>query len=761
MVGVLNENFKISPRSKVTILIGMVLMALVAIPIATQLKFNFDFEKFFPEGDEDLEFFLEFIDDFETDDNFLLVALPAPEGTIFDTSYLSSVRAFSIAARGFSHVDRVISITTVQIPYRTPFGLATRNLVHYNLPERFRSDSLLLYSNDRFVGRLVNSTATASLVFIKNIDNITIDQSKELVDELTSYIEEAGIESWHVLGRAFFQVEISRANLVELVRSTVISGLLVGIILFFLYRKWKVVLIALVSIALSLLFFLGFLTITGRELSVMAALYPVIMIIVGTSDVIHITTKYLDEISRGKNRDAAVFATVKEIGLATLMTSVTTAIGFASLLTSRIVPIREFGLNAAAGVLIAYFTIVVFTTLWLSLCPNHQLLRDDRGRYFWYKWMNWIYDFTKHQSRKIWYASLVVIALCAIGISNISTNYKIEENLPRGEKVTEDFHYFEKEFFGFRPFEIAITYKDEDGAKNYRALEEINRLESHFSSYRSVKSVSSAASMYRILQQVNSGSLLDGDEFPPDEASFNALSRFAAMASSIEPNILVSPDGKRARISSNIDDIGADSIKLVSQSIMDFIHREMDTSRADFQITGTGLIVDKNAEYVRENLLQGLGLAVLLVSILMMFLFRQPLMLFAGLLPNLFPLLFAAALLGWFGIELEAGVSIVFAIVFGIAVDDSIHFLAKYRLVRGRGYSVDESLLRTFRETGKALCLTTIVLFFGFLVLLFSSNPPSFTVGLLISSTLISALAFDLMLIPSILRWIERRNGSF
>lgn len=756
-----NEDFKLARQTKVLILIATVVLALATLPFTAQLSFNFDFEKFFPEGDEDLEFFLDFIDDFETDDNFLLVALPADEGTIFDTTYLQKVRNFSAAARTFPHVERVISITDVQIPYRTPFGIASRNLISHNRPERFRSDSLLLYSSDRFVGRLVDKDATTSVVFIKNIDNITIDQSQELVEALKTYIEGEEIEQWHVLGRAFFQVEIGRANLIELLRSTIISGILVAIILFFLYRKWKVVFISLVSIALSLIFFLGFLAIAGRELSVMAALYPVIMIIVGTSDVIHITTKYLDEIARGKTRDFAVYATVKEIGLATFMTSVTTAIGFASLLTSRIEPVREFGVNAAVGVLIAYFTIVIFTTLWLSLSPNHQLLRDDRGRYFWYKWMNWLYSFTKHKSRKIWYGAFVVLLLCAIGIAQISTNYKIEDNLPRGEKVTEDFHYFENNFFGFRPFEIAITYKDDEGATTFRALEEINRLEEHFASYKPIKSVSSAASLYRILQQVNSGSLLDGEEFPPDEASFNALTRFAAMASSIEPNILISEDGMRARISSNIDDIGADSIKQISDSIMEFIHANMDTSRAEFQITGTGVIVDKNAIYVRENLIQGLGLAVFLVSILMMLLFRQPLMLFAGLLPNLFPLLFAAALLGWFGIELEAGVSIVFAIVFGIAVDDSIHFLAKYRLVRGRGYSVDESLLRTFRETGKALCLTTIVLFFGFLVLLFSNNPPSLTVGILISSTLISALAFDLMLIPSILRWIEKRTGKF
>ena len=750
----------ILPRKiKVAILIGISVLSLACIPLILQLKFNFDFENFFPEGDEDLEFFLEFIDDFETDDNFLLIALPSERGTIFDTSYLRKVRDFASASREFPHVERVISLTDIQLPYRTPFGIASRRLVHHDRPERFASDSLLLFNNDRFVRRLVDEKATASVVFIKTIDNITIDQSSELVDRLRDYMESEDIKQWHALGRAFFQVEISRSQLWELIRSTIISGILVSIILFFLFRKGKVVFISLVSIAISMLFFLGFLALTGRELSVMAALYPVIMIIVGTSDVIHITSKYLDEISRGKKPDFALIRTVKEIGLATLMTSVTTAIGFASLLTSRIAPIREFGINAAAGVLIAYLTVVIFTTLWLSISPNHQLLRDDRGRYFWYKWMTWLYRLSTQKSKKIWWVSIGVLLICVVGISKISTNYKIEENLPRGAQVTKDFHYFEENFFGFRPFEVAIIYSEGEKAGDFKNMRDIHRLEEHFNSYPSIRSVSSPAALYRLLYQMERGELMGEERFPQDSATYESLQAYTRFAAGTEPNILLSQDGQRARISSNMDDIGADSVKLISRSIEDFIRQELDTSVADFRITGTGVIVDKNAQYVRENLLQGLGLAVLLVSILMMLLFRQPLMLLAGLLPNLFPLLFAAALLGWLGIELEAGVSIVFAIVFGIAVDDSIHFLAKYRLVRGRGYSPDESLLRTFRETGKALCLTTIVLFFGFLVLLFSQNPPTFTVGLLISSTLLSALAFDLLLIPSLLRWIERKNN--
>jgi predicted RND superfamily exporter protein len=218
--------------------------------------------------------------------------------------------------------------------------------------------------------------------------------------------------------------------------------------------------------------------------------------------------------------------------------------------------------------------------------------------------------------------------------------------------------------------------------------------------------------------------------------------------------VLVNQDGNKARISARIKDIGADEIKTISDSIQVWINTHTNPNVASFRQTGTGLIIDKNSEYVRQNLIEGLGLAVLIVGILMAILFKNWKMLLISLVPNLFPLLIAGALLGYLGIDLEAGVSIVFAVIFGIAVDDTIHFLSKYKLALQNNLSTEEALAVTFIETGKAICLTSIILFFGFLIMLFSIHPPSVTIGLLISITLLSALFSDLLLIPVMIRWL-------
>ena len=170
------------------------------------------------------------------------------------------------------------------------------------------------------------------------------------------------------------------------------------------------------------------------------------------------------------------------------------------------------------------------------------------------------------------------------------------------------------------------------------------------------------------------------------------------------------------------------------------------------------MLLDKNTFYVRESLLKGLGFAVIIVSIIMVILFQNIKMLLVSLIPNIVPLIISAALIGFVGIELEAGLSIVFAIAFGIAVDDTIHFLSKFKIERSKGKSINDAIEVTFKETGKAIVLTTIILFIGFLVMFFSLHPPSRSIGLLISATLVSALLADLYIIPGLIRTFFKKE---
>lgn len=742
-------------RYRLPVLVFFAIYAALAVYGCFRLNFSFDFQQFFPRGDEDLEFFLEFIEEFEGDDNFLLVALKR-EPSVFDSSFLSKVQDFSIRVRDLPGVDASQSLTSFGYPIKTPFAITTIPAIHLDQPERYAADSARIMQDERFVGNLINRQGTALVTVLKTPTLIDLDQSRALMAGLDSLMLTYDFPEYHYLGPAYFQTQLVDLQIREVAVSAVVSGLLVTLVMFFLFRRPLGIAVSLVSIALGLLLFMGTLGLLGRDLNAIAALYPVLMIIVGTSDVIHIMSKYIDELRKGKDKETAIRISIKEIGLATLLTSITTAVGFASLLTSRIDPIRDFGINAALGVMIAYLTVILFTTALLSYLSVDQIVKIGRQQAFWDRLLESTYQFTQRRPGLIKIGAAATVVFCALGISMITTNYRIESQLPYNRKITEDFQFFERELSGFRPFEMAVTTHDSSKVTDYAVLREIAKIEDHVKQFPFVQSTASITAVYRSINQAYSNNRPDAYVLPANERRYREYRILAERVPDVNLNLLVSRDRRKARITSRLDDIGADSIKVFLDRTTEWINSNVDTSLVEVRSTGTGLIIDKNAEYIRRNLLQGLGLAILIVCMLMALLFKNWRMLVVSLIPNLLPLLIAGAMVGYLGIELEAGVSIVFAIIFGIAVDDTIHFLSKYKLTRRKGLDVTEAIHVTFRETGKAIVLTSVVLFFGFLVMLFSISPPSVTIGLLISLTLASALISDLLLIPPLLRWLDR-----
>jgi len=734
------------------IIAAFILFIPVCLYQVYHLKFSFDFEQFFPEGDPDLDFFQNFIKEFETDDNFLLVAVDN-EPTVFEEQFLERFHEFTLSLRDVPHVRRVQSLTTMDYPIKTPFGINTVPIIHMDQPDRYEADKANIMADKRFVNNFIASDGESLAVTARTVDAIGFEESQEMMDAVDSLITAYDFQEVHLLGRAYFTDELVEMQKNEIVMSTIISGILIIFILMLIFRRPIGVWVALTSIGLGLLYFMGIIGLLGRELNIMAALYPVLMLIVGTSDVIHIMSKYVDELKSGADKRSAMIVTIKEIGLATLLTSVTTAIGFATLMTSNVRPIKEFGGNAAMGVLIAYITVIFFTTCVLSLFSKEQIIKETDSSDFWDRLMDSWYGKTLKHGKLIVGISLVMVAGFFFGMSKITMNYTVESNLPINAKLTDDFLYFEEKYSGFRPIEFAITVKDDTlTADSYEVLSEVSKIEDHLYTNENFRSIVGLTTIYKSLERMNKSNRADAYTFPETKRAFKKSKRLVDKMATGEASIMLSKDKKKTRISTRIADIGAEGIKTEGAKIDQWINTNVDTSLISVKQTGTGLLIDKNAEYIRDNLLQGLIIALVLVSLLMGLLFRDWRMLLVALVPNFIPVLFAAALLGYLGIELEAGVSIVFAVVFGIAVDDTIHFLSKYKLARNKGKTIEESIKVTFQETGKAITFTTIILFFGFMVMFFSNHPPSVTVGILISVTLVGALICDLFLLPVLMR---------
>lgn len=567
-------------------------------------------------------------------------------------------------------------------------------------------------------------------------------------------------EALHIAGRAAATPVLVNAINEEFVFYSIMATLLTIVVMALLLQRFWGIAITAVSVVLGLIFFMGILGATGKPLDVMSPLFPTLMIVVGMSDVIHILSKYLDEINKGKNKRKALKITIREIGVATLLTSVTTAVGFLSLYTANIVAIKSFGLYAALGVMVAYLTVLFFTTAIIIKFRPQQLANLKQHSHFWNRLMLKNYQLVRDHKKMILGISLFILVVCFFGISKISTNSVLLDDMPINNTIRSDFQFFEEHLSGVRTFEMAILAQDNHQMDGLSVLQEVEKLETFLQTIPEIGTLYSPVMLYKSLHKSNNGNRFSFYQLPENEQIIKKYTRQIKKANKGKSagfaNRLISEDKKHGRMAGNIVDVGSDNIKAIHERIDTWIAANIRADVVQFRITGTGLLVDKNHTYLRESLFTGLGLAFLVVSLIMALLFRNVKMVFISLIPNVFPLLVAGAIMGFSGISLKASTAIIFTIAFGIAVDDTIHFLSKFKLQLDKGSTIDTAIRTTFLETGKALCLTTIILFIGFMTMISSTFSATFYVGLLVSITLVTALIADLFLLPACIYLIFR-----
>ncbi len=728
-----------------------ILLGVLAVSKLDELQFSFDFSQFFPEEDPDLAFYDKYVEEFGTDDNFLLIAVKNPTD-VFQEDFLKKFQAISKESKDFEFVLESSSITSLSYPLKTSFGYTTLPIIHIKDPNLYEQDWDKIKSDSLFINTLIAKDRKSMVLALQTEDNLNYQQSKQLLNQIRASLKANNLPNYHILGRAFFYEAIVEMQKSEVLTTTIVASILVFIILLLVYRSMPVVLISVFSIAMSLLLFMGLLGWLGKELNAMAAFYPVLMLIVGTSDVIHLTDSYIRKLQSNIPRYAAITSSLKEVGMTTLLTSVTTAVGFVTLLSSRLVSIQEFGINAAIGVLVAYITVIFLTGSLLISLPEKSLVGRKSISENWVNYLLKINTFTKNFPKTIIAGTVLFTALCILGIYMVQTNQELKQTLPSESKIALDFEYFQDNYAGFRPLEIAVMGVNDHKVTEYEVALEIEKLLTYLKTIESIGSLQSSNLAYKILNKANNLNNSAFFKLPQDKKTFLKYQKDTRKLARKQLAKFVNADESIARINGRLQDIGTDNLKVVYENIDAFAKTQLDTSLVKIKVTGKSILLDKNSEYIRSSLLEGLLYGLLLIGVIMAFVFKDIKIFLISLVRNILPILFAGGMLGFLGIPLEASLSVVFAIVFGIAVDDTIHFLGKYKLGITQGLEKEAAIEKTFAQTGRALVITTIILFFGFMVMLFSIHQPSVTIGLIISVTLVTALILDLLLLPVLLR---------
>lgn len=735
-----------------TVIFVIGVISLAAIYPISQLKFNYEFESFFPVEDPELEFYNEFREKFMPDNDFVLIGLQNKQG-IFDTAFLKQVESLTDTLKTVDKVLRVASPTDVSQLIMGPFGPIEAPYLHPHQPEKLEKDSIRIYQAEHLIGSFFSTDAQAVSITIQTEPGLSKAQSDSLVVVLDDIYATYTFDEMHVSGRINGQkyyVDKMKFDLSIFVTS---SFVLLVIFLWFTYRSLWGIWVPIVVVVLAILWLLATMSLLGRSLDLMSVLLPTILFVVGMSDVVHILTRYLEELRNGLTKVEAVKVAFKHIGVATLLTSVTTSIGFLTLLTANIVPVKQFGVNTAIGVFLAFLLAFSLLPAILILFKRPEIAKTNNEKLFWNKKMHALYLFTIKNRKRLVLASGALILLALLGISNIQVNNYLLEDLSEDDPHRKDFEFFEEKFAGVRPFDMAVWVKDSTKTLfDADVQQELMKLENYLVEHYEIGFVTSPLMFTKTIQQTMNGGNPKAYRIPTHEKDFkkvqSILERFKQRK---EFQALVTENLKEGRISAKVNDYGGNKMKRLNIAAEKEIPTLIDTDLIGYRQTGMAMLIDKNNESLAENMMYGLLIAFGVIAIIMGALFRSVKMVVITLIPNILPLLLIGGFMGLVGIDLKVSTSIIFTIAFGIAVDDTIHYMSKLRLELNKGKSMLYALKRSSISTGKAITVTSLILCSGFVTLILSDFTSTFYIGLLVSMTLLFAVFADLVLLPALI----------
>lgn len=746
--------FRFTPKNSKVILSIVLALTAILIYFIPSLGFDYNFEKFFPKSDKEADFFYEHRARFESDNDFLLIAIENKNG-IFESDFLKKVAVFTGKLRKEKHVTYVQSIVDMQQVFLFPTG--GRALKKYidldslkNQKEQLKNDSTTIYKHVELVESLIAKDGKSLCVFVRHTDFLSKKKSDYLIGEVQKLSEQFGFEKIRIAGRTIGQNYYIEKMTFEMLFYVSLSLILVVVFLWFSFRSAWGILIPQIVIILTMIWVIGSMAVLNEPINIVLTILPSILFVVGMSDVIHLVSRYLDALRLGSSKQESISIALKEVGFATLLTSLTTAIGFLTLMFVQVQPIQVFGFVTGIGVMIAFLLTIVMLPVLFLLFPSPKNIIESKSSEKWKALLSSLFIKTLKKRKLILICTSVVTLLLILASTQMKVNNFLMDDLRESEPIKQDFRFLDDHYGGIRPLEIGIHLKDTNQSIwDADILADLEKIENYLATEYQAKINVSLVQTLKVLNRSSYSGNPSYFKLPTKKSQLRKSKQLLRIANQGKwlATMLDSTE-THTRIGGNIGDWGNVHLQKKNEAFKRFLKQNIDTQLLEVNITGTAHLIDKNMRYLSTNLIQGIIVSILLITFLMGLLFISLRMVAISLIPNLIPLLVLSGIMGLVGIDLKISTAIIFTIAFGIAVDDTIHFLGKFKFELQKGKSKLYALKRTYITTGKAMILTTLILCCGFAMLIFSSFMGTFIMGLMITVTLLSALILDLTVLP-------------
>ncbi len=752
----------------------LILIAIATAFLVSQMKhmrFSYTEANLLPEDHEVNIQYNKFLEIFGEEGNLILLAIK--DSTVFTPEKFNAWNSLAKSFDSLSEVEFTLSIADVKtlkadrknrkfiLEAIYEGELKTQNKVDAIKKELF--EKLPFYDNLLYNKK--TGTIQTAIYIDKEIVNTPVRKAfvfEKLIPIIDSFEKKTGMDV-RVSGMPYIRT-INSQNIVDEIQLFVGGALLItAIIFFFFFRSFRATFITLLVVTVGVTWAFGFIGLLGYEITVLTALIPPLIIVIGVPNAVFLINKYQQEIKEHGQQAKALQRVISKIGNATLMTNITTASGFATFVFVKSQLLREFGILASINILSIFVLALLIIPILYSFMPTPK---EKHLNHLERQWMenvvNWMEKMVREQRIGIYITTVIVIILGIVGLYQIKVSGSLIEDMPKSKAFYKDIKFFENEFGGIMPLEILIDTKKEEGVMKLSTLKRMEKINETIESFPELSTPVSIVNLVKYSKQAFYKGNPKYYQLPTsqEQSYIFAYTKNSDGNANMLKNF-VDSTGQYARITTFMKDIGTDKMDVIQERLQQVVTKEFPEDRYNVSFTGKALVFLKGTNYLISNLVFSLSLAIILIALFMAWMFRSFRMILISIIPNMLPLLITAGLMGFFGIPIKPSTILVFSIAFGISVDDTIHFLAKYRQeLKANNWKIRKSVYAALRETGVSMFYTSIVLFFGFLVFTVSSFGGTIALGGLVSITLLFAMVSNLLLLPSLLLTFEDKIAN-
>jgi predicted RND superfamily exporter protein len=749
---------------------------------ASKVELSYEFTRAIPTDNPKYQDYQHFRQQFGEDGNMMVIGLQTDR--FFEQDFLKDYTALVHKLEKVEGVKSIISVpTAVNLVKDTANNkLQVVRLTQDNQPMVAADVKQVFYNLPFYKGFLYNPETNTYLMAV-SIDKDILNSIKRntVVEGITVAADKFGEEhkvTMHYSGLPLIRTIMATKVQSELKMFLVLSLILTAVILALFFRSWVAVVSSMLVVAVGVIWSMATIHLCGYKISLLTGLIPPLIVVIGIPNCVYFLNKYHTEFAKHGNKQQALLTMVDRMGIVTLFTNLTAAIGFGVFFFTKSAILKEFGLVAGINLIAIFFISLIFLPSLFSLLPPPKAKHTTYMESGWMlKLLNALTTWTFNHRPAIYGTTIVVCAAAVLGVMRLKSVGHIVDDLPKQDKVYQDLKFFENNFHGVMPLEIVLDTRKKNGVVSIPVLEKMSQLNEYLHQFpeighslsisEGVKFVRQAyydgdSSSYSVPNMFDASFLQPYLRMKNNSGSADANDKnnmFAKLVSSF-----MDSTRQKARISINMADVGSIRLPVLLDSIRHKTDELFDTSKYSVTYTGTSIVFLEGSKFIINSLRDSLALAFIMIFACMIVLFRSIPIVLISFVVNVVPLLITAGVMGWMGVPLKPSTVLVFSIALGITVDVTIRFLVNFKQeLEHHNEDIASTVRRTIHDTGLSIIYTSLILTAGFGVFCLSQFDGTKSLGFLTSLTLLVAMVTNLTLQPALLLWIaktkDRRNG--